>query len=66
MSINGLTFEMDELNPEGKWLYVKFKFCLFFSDVFPHEIILKFFPVLVNFLILHHDECGYYFTNRII
>lgn len=51
MSINGLTFEMDELNPEGKWLYVKFKFCLFFSDVFPHEIIKVFscFSKLFNF-----------------
>lgn len=38
MSVNGLTFEMEELNTEGNfffYIYIKFVF----PEVFPHEMI---------------------------
>lgn len=38
MSLKGLTFEMDELNTEGKSFNIKFKIYLLFQtpEVFPH------------------------------
>lgn len=60
MSLNGLTFEMDELNTEGKSFNIKLKIYLFLvSRGFPHEIITDFPTEILIFIFMHEFSLLY-------